>query len=207
MTDYIDFYTESELDDLIDDIFEIEGVNRIKELSRQLRTFFNYNAEMIQFRFLANVPKNNFPKKDSTNSRFYSHKRELESLSQEFISLLNSIKRDDTTLEQEINYLHFDKNLTKLNKLSTITEKIWSLKHSLSEQGIHNHPKFLKFIVVLAQHVCFVKKCLNAEFYPFYEELVINYCNLEKELSDLLEEIPSIKNRSIIKLREEELLS
>lgn len=82
MSDYIDFYTESELDDLIDDIFEIEGVNRIKELSRQLRTFFNYKAELIQFRFQPDVPKDHFPNKISTNCKFHTQKREIESLSQ-----------------------------------------------------------------------------------------------------------------------------
>ena len=123
MKDYIDFYTESELNDLIDDIYEIEGVNRIKELSRQLRTFFSYKAELIQFRFQANVPKNHFPNKDSANSRFYPQKREIKLLSQEFISLLNNLKRDETTLEQEIYYLFFGKNSIKLKKLSIITDK------------------------------------------------------------------------------------
>jgi len=207
MTDYIDFYTRSELDDLIDDILEIEGINKVKELSRQLRTFFNYKAEMIQFRFQANVLSNHFPNKDSTNSKFYIQKREIESLSQDFISLLNNIKRNDTTLEQEIYYLQFEKNSTKLNKLSTMTEKIWNLIHSFSEQGIHAHPRFLNFLVILAQNTCFVKKCLNAEFYPFYEELEINYYNLEKELNDLLGEVSSVKNRSTMKRREEGLLS
>jgi hypothetical protein len=37
MNDNIDFYTESELDVLFSDIYEIEGVSNINELSRQLR--------------------------------------------------------------------------------------------------------------------------------------------------------------------------
>ncbi|MHA1104357.1 MAG: hypothetical protein ACTSPN_01415 [Promethearchaeota archaeon] len=196
MTDYIDFYTESELDDLFSDIYEIEGVRKIKELSRQLRTFFNYKAEVIQFRFRSNVPSNHDPNKSCTNNTFYTQKQKIESLSHEFISLLKSIKRDDSTLEQEIYYLHFDKNPIRLNKLSNVTEKISSLIHSFSEGSIHDHPKFLKFIVILSKNIIFVKKCLNAEFYAFYDELEINYGNLGKELRDLIGEVSGMKNAS-----------
>lgn len=207
MTDYSDFYTESEIDALFNDIYEIEGVRKIKELSRQLRTFFNYKAEVIQFRFQSNVPSNHVPNKSYTSSTFYTQKQKIESLSHELISLLKNIKRDDSTLEQEIYYLHFDKNSTRLNKLSNVTEKIFRLIHYFSEGSIHNHPKFLKFIFTLAKNIIFVKKCLNAEFYTFYDELEINYGNLEKELGDLLREIPSLKNRSSMKHREGGLLS
>ena len=207
MTDYIDFYTESELDALFNDIYEIEGVRKIKELSRQLRTFFNYKAEVIQFRFQSNVPSNYDPNKSCTNNTFYTQKQKIESLSHKFISLLKSIKRDDSTLEQEIYYLHFDKNPIRLNKLSNVTEKISSLIHSFSEGSIHDHPKFLKFIVILSKNIIFVKKCLNAEFYAFYDELEINYGNLGKELRDLIGEVSGMKNASSTKLREERLLS
>lgn len=33
---------ESEYDEIFNNWYEIEGVRKIKELSRQLRTFFNY---------------------------------------------------------------------------------------------------------------------------------------------------------------------
>ena len=53
MTDYIeDPYIGSEYDDIFNDWYEIEGARKIKELSRQLRTFFNYKAEVIRYRFL-----------------------------------------------------------------------------------------------------------------------------------------------------------
>lgn len=207
MTDYIDFYTESELGGSIDDILEIEGINRVKELSRQLRTLFNYKAEVIQYRFQVTAPSNHDLKSNCAISKFYTQKREIESLSQEFISLLNNIKRDDTSLEQEIYNLHFKKNLKKLQNLSYVTEKIFTLIHVFSEDNIHDHPKFLKFIVVLTQHLCFVRKCLNVECYPFYEELEINYRNLEKELEYLLGDVLNVKNTSSKQKREERLIS
>ena len=47
---------------------------------------------------------------------------------------------------------------------------------------------------------------LKAEFSAFYEELKMNYQNLEKELNDLLGEVSSVKNRITMKRREEGLL-
>jgi hypothetical protein len=79
MTDYIDFYTESELGGSIDDILEIEGINRVKELSRQLRTLFNYKAEVIQYRFQVTAPSNHDLKSNCAISKFYTQKREIES--------------------------------------------------------------------------------------------------------------------------------
>lgn len=206
MNKYIDYYTESEFDVLFNEIYEIKGISKIKELSRQLRTFFNYKAEMIRYRFRANVPSDHFSNKISTNNKLYTQKREIESLSQDFITLLTNIKRNDTTLEQEIYYLHFNKNPKKINKLSRLTEKISTLIHFFSEEGIYDRPKVLKFIVVLAQHACFVNMYLKAEFSAFYEELKMNYQNLEKELNDLLGEVSSVKNRITMKRREEGLL-
>ncbi len=53
MNDYIeDTSFESEFDETIGNLYEIEGLKKIKELSRQLRTFFNYKTEVIKVRFI-----------------------------------------------------------------------------------------------------------------------------------------------------------
>ena len=45
MTHYIeDSDFRSEYDEIFNDWYEIEGIRKIKELSRQLRTFFNYKV-------------------------------------------------------------------------------------------------------------------------------------------------------------------
>ena len=159
--------TESELDTLFNDIFEIEGLHNVKELSRQLQTFFNYKAETIQLISQTNIRHNHFSDMNCTSKTFYAQKQKFESLSHEFISLLRSIKRDDTNLEQEMFCLHFDKNPTKFNKLTKISEQMSNLIHYFSERNIHNHPRFLNFIVVLVKNINFVKKCLNANLYEF----------------------------------------
>jgi len=76
------------------------------------------------------------------------------------------------------------------------------LLHSFSEESLHDQPKFLKFSVILAQHLCLVKKCLNAQFSEFFEELEINYNNLEEELEDLIQIAPVKKKQSKKQLEE-----
>jgi len=56
MTHYIDDpYIESEYDEIFNEWYEIEGIRKIRELSRQLRTFFNYKAEVIRYRFRSKI--------------------------------------------------------------------------------------------------------------------------------------------------------
>jgi len=202
MTDYIeDPSIGSEYDEIFNDWFEIEGARKIKELSRQLRTFFNYKAEVIRYRFRPNpnLTENN------TNSTVYTKKQEIESLTHKFIILLKKFKKNGLTLEQGIQSFFFDNCKTPLNKLSEITEKLFILLHYFSEESLHCHPKFLKFIVILAQNIFLVKKCLNSQFSEFYKELEINYSGLERELERLLENTPSVKIKIPKKQLEERL--
>ena len=199
MTGYIeDPYIGSEYDDSFNNWYEIEGTNKIKELSRQLRTFFNYKAEVIRYRFRSSP---NLADND-TNTKYLSRKQEIESLTHEFIIFLKKFKRIGQTLEQGIQTLFFDNNKTRLNKLSEISEKLFILLHYFSEESIHDHPKFLKFNVILAQNICLVKKCLNAQYSEFFEELEINYNNLEGELEDLIETMLNKQKKSLKQLEE-----
>ena len=203
MTDYIeDPYIGSEYDDFFNIWYEIEGTNKIKELSRQLRTFFNYKAEVIRYRFR---PSPNHAEND-TNTKFFSRKQEIESQTREFIILLKKIKKNGQTLEQGIQSLFFNNYKTPLNKISEISEKLSILLHYFSEESIHDHPKLLKFNVILAQNICLVKKCLYAQFSEFFEELEIYYKNLEGELEDLIE-TTLIKQKKSKKQLEERLTS
>ena len=81
------------------------------------------------------------------------------------------------------------------------------LIHYFSEESIHNHPKFLKFIIILEQNICLVKKSLYAQFNEFYEELELNYHNLDREMEFLVEKMSDVKNRKSKKQLEEKLTS
>ena len=198
MTYYIeDPYFDLDIEEF-NECYEIEGVRKIKELSRQLRTFFNYKAKVIRFRFRSNL----FPTENVTNAKFFTQKQIIESTSLKFIALLKTIKKNSHTLEQGIRSLYFEDDRTQINDLLEIIEKLFILIHNFSEENIHNHPKFLKFIVILTQNICLVKKCLYAQFSEFYEELEINYMNLEEELEGLIEKTPIEKEHSKKQLEE-----
>lgn len=199
MTKYIeDSYIESEYDEIFNGWYEIEGTRNIKELSRQLRTFFNYKVEVIRYRFRStpNLAEND------TNTKFYSRKQEIESLTREFIILLKKFKKSGQSLEQGIQSLYFENNKLQISKLLVITEKLSMLIHYFSEESIYNHPKFLKFIVTITQNICLVKKCVYDQFHEFFEELETNYNNLEVELEDLIEVTPIKKKQSNRQLEE-----
>jgi hypothetical protein len=199
MTHYIeDPYLESEFEENFNDLYEIEGIKKIKELSRQLRTFFNYKTEVIRYRFRSSL----IPAKNYTNTKFFSQKQKIESFTYEFITILKKIKKPAQILEQGIRSLFFCNNKIQLKNLSEITEKLFILLHSFSEENLHAHPKFLKFNVILAKNICLVKKCLYAQFSEFFEELEINYSNLEGELEELIETTPVEKEQSKKQLEE-----
>lgn len=186
MTSYIeDIY----IDEIINDWYKVEGITKIKELSRQLRTFFNFQAEVIKYRFHSNSK----PTENYKDKIFSSRKKETISLTPKFIGMIKRLNTNSQTLEEGIQSLLFNKKIVLYKKLSQITEKLFLLLHYFSEVNLHNHPKYLKFIVTLAQHLCFVTKCLNVQFSEFFEELEINYKNLEKELEKLLEEVTKAK--------------
>ena len=194
---------ELEYEEMFNSWYEIEGARKIKELSRQLRTFFNYKAEIIRSRFRAtsNLTERGIKLSASTQ------KQEVESLACDSISLLKKIKKNGLSLEQGIQSLFFENCKASISKLSEITEKLSMLLHYFSEVSFHNHPRFLKFIVVLAQSIFLVKKCLNAQFSEFYGELEINYRSLEVDLEILLENKPRVKIKIPKKQLEDRLTS
>ena len=204
MTDYIeDSDFGSKYEEIFNDWYEIEGVKKIKELSRQLRTFFNYKKEVIRYRYRSNPHL----AENYINTKFFSQKQEIETLTHEFITMLKKLKNSTQTLEEGIRSLFFNNSKEPLNKLSELTEKLSILIHYFSEESIHAHPKFLKFIVILVKNICLVKKCLYAQFSEFYGELEVNYDGLEGDLVSLLEKTPGAKIKKPIKQLEERLIS
>jgi hypothetical protein len=198
------FYVGSDLDKILDQMIEVidcENVSKISELSRQIRTFFNFKAGVMRIRFQSASN----PTKNGRNTVFYTRKQEFESLSQVFIKELRESSIDGQTLEEGIEalYLMGDKS----RKLLLLSEKVFTQIHQFSEVDVYDHPKFFKFMVTLVRYASMVKKCLNMQFTNFYEELELNYANLEKELEDLFGEVSHVKNKNSIKKREERLRS
>ena len=197
-----DPYFESEIEELFNEWYEIEGVRKIKELSRQLRTFFNYKMEVVRYRFRSNLS----PTENCTNTNDFDQKQKIESLTLEFITILKKMKKIDQTLEHAIRSLFFEDNKSQLKKISELSEQLFILIHFFSEESLHSHPKFLRFIVILAQDICLVNKCLYVQLSEFFEELEINYNSLEGELNILLEKTP-VEKKKLKKQLEERLTS
>jgi len=177
-----DPYLDEELEVNFNELYEVEGIRKIKELSRQLRTVFNYKSEVIKYRYRYTLS----PTVNQASTTFLSQKQKIEALTHEFIEMLKKINDTDQTLEQGIRNLFFLDKTTRLKKLSKISEQLFILIHYFSEESLHRHPKFLRFITILAQDICLVKKCLYAQSSEFFEELGTNYNNLEEELTFLI---------------------
>lgn len=182
-------YIEYDSDEIPYSLYEIHGVNKIRELSRQLRTFLNYKTAMIQYRFRPKTAT--YP--DRVDEKYKETERSLKQLASKFIKLLANIRGNGFSYEIELERLVFNLAYDKIRKsllteLKDVTQKLFTTIHSLSEQEIHLHPKFLKFIANLTQEACTVFKILNNWASGFYEELRVNYVQLHDELTVLIPE-------------------
>ncbi len=182
-------YIEYDSDEIPYSLYEIHGVNKIKELSRQLRTFLNYKTAMIQYRFRPKTAT--YP--DRVDEKYKETERSLKQLASKFIKLLANIRGNGFSYEIELERLVFNLAYDKIRKsllteLKDVTQKLFTTIHALSEQEIHLHPKFLKFIANLTQEACTVFKILNNWASGFYEELRVNYVQLHDELTVLIPE-------------------
>ena len=188
-------YIEYDSDEIPYSLYEIHGVNKIRELSRQLRTFLNYKTAMIQYRFRPKTAT--YP--DRVDEKYKETERSLKQLASKFIKLLANIRGNGFSYEIELERLVFNLAYDKIRKsllteLKDVTQKLFTTIHALSEQEIHLHPKFLKFIANLTQEACTVFKILNNWASGFYEELRVNYVQLHDELVLLIPEEHAEKN-------------
>ncbi len=170
--------------------YSIEGSERISELSRQLRTFFNYKSVIIRFRYSRTWEGDNTPKKDL----IMKWEGELFSLSSRHAMLLKSIGVEDRAVAEKILILmervkvqsnNFEINLLK--EIKQLGGEIWKILHILSELEIHRHPKLLQVAIKIACILCSAESAFFWPFSRFYEELKLNYLQLEEELSGLLQ--------------------
>ena len=182
-------YIEYDSDDKLYSFYEMQGVNKINELSRQLRSFLNYKAAIIQYRFCTK----NIPCYDRVDKKYKEIEVNFKHLASKFIKLLSIFSGNRNSYEAElqrvVNNLVVDKkNKELISDLKTLTEKLFTSIHILSEQEIHLHPILLKFIINLTQEACKVNKILNHWASRYYEELRVNYVQLHNELIELIPE-------------------
>ena len=198
-------YIENDSEDLPYNLYEIYGVNKIKELSGQLRVFLSLKAATIQYRFSS---KDNLYLNDN-DKRYKVSKRNFKTLGSKFLKLLINVRKSSKSYEVELEQLIKNLLLTgdKVSKgliaeLKKTTEELFTSTNKLSEQDIHLHPKLLRFILKLTQEMCLVNQVLNNWASKFYQELRLNYVQLHNELSLLIPE----ENSEKIATKKKELL-
>ena len=169
--------------------YSLEGSERISELSRQLRTFFNYKSSIIHLRFSGSQNHNKIIKKDD----LFKRESELFSLSSRFISLLRTIGVEEGAISEKIrNFLDKvktqpnDLEIKSLKEIKIVGSKIWKNLHILSELELYNYHQLLPIALKVARILCGVEGVFFPVYSEFYRELKHNYLLLEKELSALL---------------------
>jgi len=201
-------YIDPEFDDNFLSWYELEGISKISEHSRQIRSLLNYKSATIRY-FYSNASTK------TLNSKFLENKKEFELKGFQLIKIINNIKDLTGVLEEGIIILQNDAldnyKITKayLIELKKVINELFIKIHFFSEQDIHQFPRFLIVIIKIANEVCKVQKYLNKEFSEFYQELEENYSNLERELNVMLpkESVKNVMNRNNKnKLLAEELL-
>ena len=200
-----------EVDDIFLGWYETEGVRKINELSRQVRTLLNLKTNMIRYRFRSN---SNISAK-LQDIKFYENKKQFESLALRFIKHLNKINGiSRRELEEEIQNLLYQVTIKRnliskslLKELKDLTFQLFMKIHYFSEQDLYDHPLFLKSLIQLAIEACKTRKNMNHALSEFYAELGENYHNLEKELTSTIPEKGIKKEKMKMKQLSEELIS
>ncbi len=167
----------------------IEGSERLHELSRQLRTFFNYKNAIIRIRFSRSQEGGNTYKKDL----IMKQKDELSALFFQYTPLLDIIGADEGTIGEKIRCLmekvrDQPKSLENdlLKNFKELGNDIWMRVHTLSTFELHYYPRLLYVVIKIARILCSAESEFFWPFSCFYEELKQNYSRLEEEVSGLL---------------------
>jgi len=158
-----------EVDEILLGWYEAEGVRKITELSRQVRSLLNLKTNMIRYRFRSN---SNISAK-LQDIKFYKNKKQFESLALRFIKLLNKINRiSRRALEEEIQILLYQITIKQnqiskslMKELTDLTFQIFMKIHYFSEQDLYDHPLFLKSLIQLAIEACKACKNMNHTFF------------------------------------------
>ncbi len=202
-------YLDENVDDQIIEWHSIEGAERIKELSRQLRTFLNYKASMIYLRFSRSQNCDVVKNRDI----IIKNERELNANTSSLLAILKEIgvyngnliidKIQD--LFEKIRRLPNNIDIDRLKNIKAKNKNIWVLIHILSELEIHHHPRLLNRIMNISCIICEIQSVLFYPFSDFYYELKRNYLLLAEEMSALLNisiknETPSIKNKKRVRV-------
>ncbi|TFG26815.1 MAG: hypothetical protein EU532_08905 [Promethearchaeota archaeon] len=167
-----------------------EVSERINELSRQLRSFFNYKTAVIQLRYSS---PQNF-EKVSTRKPVLELEGKLALSFSQYTSKLRLLGLKEDMLAEKLLIL-LEKVKIQLNspeinilkEIKNLTSKIWRIIHMLSEFEIYDYPRLLKVVIQITSLLCSTECVFSELFSEFYRELRENYLLLGKDLAGILQ--------------------
>ena len=166
-------YLEYDLDEIISKLYEIDGTEKIAELSRQIRTLMNYKSILMRIRF----QYKKIPILINQNQKFIENKREFEKLTENFIHILKMMKSNN----ESINLYENNEDLRRIIKGLFLKIHYFSEQRSLLSTG------FLNLIIKVVQEIYDILNLFDLQFDEFYKELKLNYLLLEKEIENLIQ--------------------
>lgn len=180
------------------EIYSNEGSEKISELSRQLRSFFNYKTAIIRLRYSNPQEITISPNRKTV----LDWEGRLTSLISQYVSNLKSLGINEDSLAEKLLLLlkrmkmrpnNVDLNLLK--NLKNLTREIWKIIHILSELGIYDHSQLLKLVLRIINLLCDTQGVFYSIFSEFYSELRENYAQLAREVEGILQVNKKNQNR------------
>lgn len=164
------------------------GSGRIKELSRQLRTFFNYKEHIIRIRFSKDSQKQHIHPKESIESlkdSFYSY-------SSSIVELLKKLEYDGESISEKLSIL-LEKVRNSKNKyeikifkeIKELSSKSWRIIHVFSEKEIYHQIDLIRMVIKVAQILSSIEIVFSSELSKFFIELKKIYDDLGEEFSKI----------------------
>jgi len=177
--------------------YNIEGKERINELSRQLRTYLNYKKASIRLICSDSNFSSDILKTDSVQKW---EDRFLSILSQ-YISLIKKIGVQNERIKEKIFHLKIKaisqpncQDAILLKNIKQVGNELWKILHILSGLDIHTLPQVLKLSIEILVHLCDAESELNPFFSDFYKKLRLNYQQLEREYKYLYITIKNVQD-------------
>lgn len=181
------------------EIYFNEGSEKISELSRQLRSFFNYKTAIIRLRYSNPQEITISPNRKTV----LDWEGRLTSLISQYVSNLNALGINEDSLTEKLLLLlrrmkirpnNVDLNLLK--DLKNLTREIWKIIHVLSELGIYDYSQLLKLVLRIINLLCDTQGVFYSLFSEFYSELRENYTQLAREVEGILQVNKKNQNRA-----------
>jgi len=172
------------------DWYSTEVSERINELSRHLRSFFNYKTAVIQLRYSSPQEFEISPPRKP----ILELEGKLASLFSQYISKLRLLGLKEDLLVEKLLFLlekvKIQSNSPEINiliEIKNFTSEIWRIIHVLSEFEIYDCPRLLNVVIQITSLLCSAQGVFSSLFSEFYRELRENYLLLGNDLAGLLQ--------------------